>query len=439
MNTLAQIATFYQFQPQMLVAVLMIILLLFLSAMISGSETAFFSLSPSNVNSIKERKSRSDSAILKLLGTQDYLLATILIANNLINISIVLLSNNLIDELVTFSTPGWEFVIKTVIVTFVLLLFGEITPKIYSAYHPLKFARFISVPLLAAKHLMYPFSWMLIKSSNFVNERLARKRSAISIGELSSAIEITKDHSEEERQMLSGIVTFGDTEVVEIMKLRLDIVALDVTSDFDKVKECILESGFSRIPVYEDNLDNIKGILYVKDMTPFINQPNDFGWQARLRTAYFVPEHKKINDLLEEFQTNKVHIAIVVDEYGATQGLVSLEDIVEEIVGEISDESDVEEETAYRKLDARNYIFQGKIHIADFEKILELKDDALANLSVNSETLAGLMLELKHDFLKIGESVESNGIRFTVESLDGRRIEKVRVYIKELPEPISHN
>lgn len=430
MITLSNIVVLHPFQPQMVTLGLIIVLLLFISAMVSGSETAFFSLTPANMSSIKESTSRSDRSIVKLLGTQDHLLATILIVNNLVNISIVVLSNNLIDNIATFTSAGWEFVTKTVIVTFILLLFGEIMPKIYSAYNPLKFARFISTPVLGFKHLLKPVSWLLVNSSTFINEKFAREKSSISLGELSNAIEITKDHTEEERQMLSGIVSFGNREVAEIMKLRIDIISIDISADFDQVKERILESGFSRIPVYSDNIDKIEGILYVKDLTPFINQPKDFDWQSMLRSAYFVPEHKKIGDLLDEFQSDKVHIAIVVDEYGSTQGLVSLEDILEEIVGEIIDESDVEEEKSYIKIDSSNYIFEGKVHISDLERILELEPETLGGLSGGSETLAGLLLELKNDFLRLGETVSTKGINFTVEALDGRRIDKVRVRIK---------
>lgn len=407
-------------------------MLLFISAMVSGSETAFFSLSPADVNKIKEKATASDKAILKLLGMQDYLLGTILIANNLVNIAIVILANYTIDKIAYFDSTAWEFVIKVVVVTFMLLLFGEIIPKIYSAYHPLRFARFISVPLMGMKHLLKPVSYILIRSGNFINDKLSGKKPQISIDELSNAIEITKNHTEEEKQMLSGIVSFVNTEAAAIMKLRMDIVALDIASDFASVKKIIIESGFSRIPVYEDNIDNIKGILYVKDMTPFIGEADDFNWQQYLRTPYFVPENKKINDLMEEFQTAKVHIAIVVDEYGATQGLVSLEDIFEEIVGEISDESDTEEPTFYKKIDDYTYVFEGKTHLSDFIKVLDLNESSFDKMSTDVETIAGLMLELKHDFIRKGESVAHEGIRYTVLGLDGRRIDKVRVTILDI-------
>lgn len=428
---LAKILTFHEFHPQVLVSVLILVGLLFISAMISGSETAFFSLSPSHINQIKKRMASTDKAILKLLGMQDYLLATVLIANNLVNIAVILLANNIIDQLAAFDSMAWEFAIKVVVVTFILLLFGEIIPKIFSAYHPLRFARFISVPLLWTKHLLKPVSYILIRSGNFINERLAGKKPQISIDQLSNAIEITKNHTEEEKQMLSGIVSFVNTEATDIMKLRMDIVALDITSDFAAVKKVIIDSGFSRIPVYEENLDNIKGILYVKDMISFIGESDDFDWRQHLRTPYFVPEHKKINDLMEEFQADKVHMAIVVDEYGATQGLVSLEDILEEIVGEISDESDTEEPTFYKKIDDSTYVFEGKTHLADFEKVLNLTEDSFGKAAADVETIAGLMLELNHDFMQKGDSISYNDIKFTVIALDGRRIDKVRVTLLE--------
>lgn len=429
MLRLANILTFHEFDPIILVSAGILVVLLFLSAMISGSETAFFSLSPSDISHIKNRGTGSDKAILKLLGMQDYLLATILITNNLINIAIVILANNFIDKIAVFDSVAWEFAMKVIIVTFILLLFGEIIPKIFSAYHPLSFARFISKPVMGMKHLLKPVSFVLIRSGNFVNDRLAGKKPQISIDELSDAIEITKNHTEEEKQMLSGIVSFVNTEATDIMKLRMDIVALDITSDFTTVKKVIIDSGFSRIPVYEENIDDIKGILYVKDMISFIGEPDDFNWQKYLRTPYFVPEHKKINDLLEEFQAEKVHMAIVVDEYGATQGLVSLEDILEEIVGEISDESDAEEPTFYKKIDDNTYIFEGKTHLADFEKVLGLTEDSFGKAATDVETIAGLMLELKHDFMRKGDSTTYNGIKFTVIALDGRRIDKVRVTV----------
>lgn len=413
----------------MLFAILVV--LLFFSAIVSGSETAFFSLSPVNVNSIKKHNTRANNAIIKLLSMQDYLLATVLIANNLVNICIVILSNSIINKLVTFGgVPIWEFVVKVVAVTFLLLLFGEIMPKIFAAYNSLRFAKFVSIPLLALKSVFKPFSYILIHSSNHISETVAKKRDNISIDQLSNAIEITANQSDEEKQMLSGIVSFVNTEVEQIMKPRIDVVSLCMADDFEHVKQVIIVSGFSRIPVSDEDIDDIRGILYVKDLLPYIIEDKWFEWQKLLRKPYFVPEHKKINDLLGEFQTNKVHMAIVVDEYGSTQGLVSLEDILEEIVGEITDESDLPEPTSYVKIDNDNYIFDGKTHLADFEKVIGVQDDYFSDQRGDAETVAGLMLEVKRDFLRKDESVMARDVKLTVESLDVRRIDKVRVYIK---------
>lgn len=430
MNFLAAIVTLRPFEPEVVIYFVIVVVLLFCSAMMSGSETSLFSLSQTQLEKMRKRNSASDQAVFKILDRQDYLLATVLIANNLVNICIVILSNSIIDLLMTFNSTGWEFVVKTIIVTFILLLFGEIMPKIYAAYNPMGFARTVSRPLLAMIPVFRPFSWLLIRSSSKFNERASRRRGNISIDELSDAMEITRNQTAEERQMLSGIVSFVNTEAGEIMKLRMDIVGLDIEEDFSAVKRVIINSGYSRIPVYSENIDNIKGILYVKDMVPFIGEDNDFAWQRYLRKAYFVPEHKKINDLLNEFQTSQVHMAIVVDEYGATQGLVSLEDILEEIVGEITDESDREQPTFYERVNENTFIFEGKTHLVDLEKVLGFEEDYFDDIAGGCETLAGLMLELRRDFLKKGESVNAKGVTFTVTALDGRRIDKVKVVVK---------
>lgn len=414
-----------------------VVVLLFCSAMMSGSETALFSLSQTKLEAIRKRGSAADNAITKLLSQPEYLLATVLIANNLVNICIVILSNSAIDHLVVFGSTGWEFAIKTVVVTFVLLLFGEIIPKIYAAYNSLGFARMVAIPLLTVRSIFRPFSWLLVRSGSRLNERAAQRKANISIDELSNAMEITENQTEEERQMLSGIVSFVNTEAGEIMKLRPDIVALDMEDDFDTVKRVIISSGLSRIPVYAGNIDDIRGVLYVKDMLPFVGEASGFEWQRYLRKAYFVPEHKKINDLLGEFQNSQVHMAIVVDEYGATQGLVSLEDILEEIVGEITDESDIEDRSFYQKLDENTYLFDGKTHLVDLERVLGLSEDYFSDVDGGSETLAGLLLELRRDFLKKGESVSSKGVTFTVRALDGRRIDKVKVMVKPAAEPAA--
>ena len=419
--------TFNPFTLQDSVILLIVILLLGVSASVSASETAFFSLSPRDVIRLKNSPDRRSNAILRLLSADEYLLATILVVNNLVNICIVILSNGLIDSLVGFAgAAGLEFVVKMVIVTFLLLLFGEIMPKILASYHPVRIARMMAVPLLLLKALFRPVSFLLIRSGGYINRSVTRKRENISIDELSNAIEMTSGQSAEEKRMLSEIVDFVHTEVVEIMKPRLDIVSLDIEADFDRVRETIVSSGFSRIPVYEESIDHIKGVLYVKDMLSYVSHERDFEWQNLIRKPYFVPEHKKINDLLADFQNQKIHMAIVVDEYGSTQGLVSLEDIVEEVVGEISDESD-KDEVFYTRLDKDTYLFDGKTHIGDFERIVEIAEGTFADVKGRAETLAGLMLELKCDFLKKGDTVTAHGVRFTVEEIEGHRIDKIKV------------
>lgn len=362
--------------------------LLLVSALVSGSETAFFSLSGNDVRKIRRHDTPVCRRMLNLLGKADLLLATILVVNNLVNIGIVILSSEIIDSLFTF-------------------------------------ARFAARPLLVLRWIFYPLSYVLVRTGNRISERAAHHQE-ISIGELADAIDMTRTASKEEHGMLSGIVSFVNTEVQEIMKPRVDITAVAITDSYEQVKQTIIRSGFSRIPVYEGDLDNIKGTLYVKDLLSHIDRGDEFGWQQLIRRPYFVPEHKKINDLLADFQNQKIHMAIVVDEYGSTQGLVSLEDIVEEVVGEISDESD-KDEVFYTRLDKDTYLFDGKTHIGDFERIVEIAEGTFADVKGRAETLAGLMLELKCDFLKKGDTVTAHDVRFTVEEIEGHRIDKIKV------------
>lgn len=397
--------------------------LLMVSALVSGAETSFFSLSHNDVRRIRERRSASSEGVFKLLGNVELLLATILVVNNLVNICIVILTSNVIDA--TFTFLRFEFLFKSVLVTFLLLLFGEILPKVFAQTVPVRFACFAARPLLVLRWIFYPLSYILVRTSSRISEKAAH-RSELSLDELADAVDMTQSSSPEEHEMLSGIVNFANTEVQEIMKPRVDITAIEITEGYEHVKRVIIESGFSRIPVYEDEVDNIRGTLYVKDLLPYINHGDDFAWQRLIRKAYFVPEHKKINDLLAEFQSNKVHMAIVVDEYGSTLGLVSLEDIIEEIVGEISDESDTVE-CFYTRLDAKNYLFDGKTHIGDFERVLELEEDLFSDVKGEAETLAGLMLELKRDFPRKGDSFTTHDIRFTVQEVEGHRIDKILV------------
>lgn len=403
------------------------ILLLMISALVSGSEVAFFSLSPSELQRMREKPDARDSQILALLADVDKLLATILVTNNLVNICIVIISSNIMDRLFVFNR--FEFLFKTVLVTFLLLLFGEILPKVLSQGNPRGFARMVVYLVKFFGWITSPMSYVLVRTCGRIS-RFATRNAEISMEELADAVDLAKGsaQSQQEHQMLEGIVNFVNTEVEEIMRPRIDIVALEITDTFEQVKRTIIESGYSRIPIYDEDLDNIKGALYVKDLLPHINSGDEFGWQQLIRKIYFVPKHKKIDDLLRDFQENKIHVAIVVDEYGATQGLVSLEDILEEVVGEISDESDVEE-SFYERLNANTYIFDGKTHIVDFERVVDLGEDIFADVQGRAETLAGLMLELRRDLLKKGDMVEAHNIRFTVSKMDGRRVDKIKVVV----------
>ena len=403
------------------------VLLLCMSALASGSEVALFSLTPRQKSEMEESGDSRDEAILSLLKNVDELLATILVANNLVNIGIVILTSNIIDALFLFNSAPLEFVVKSVLVTFLLLLFGEILPKVLSQSNPHSFARYVVYPIKVFRWICYPLSYVLVRTGGRLS-RMATRPEDISMEQLADAVDLAKGASREEHKMLSGIINFVNTEVEEIMRPRIDITALDIKASFEQVKKTIIESGYSRIPVYDEDLDNIKGALYVKDLLPYINNGNEWGWQQLLRKIYFIPKHKKIDDLLRDFQENKIHIAIVVDEYGATQGLVSLEDVLEEVVGEISDESDVDE-SFYERVNANTYIFDGKTHIGDFERVLELDEDCMQDVQGRAETLAGLMLELKRDLLKKGDMVETHNIRFTVHQMDAHRVDKIKVVI----------
>ena len=406
---------------------LMLVLLLCVSAFVSGSETAFFSLTSSQIREMKESRQQSSETIIHLLTHSDLLLATILICNNLVNICITILSARLVDLMFVFQSATWTFIFKTVCVTFLLLLFGEILPKVLANSNPLRFARFAASPLSVLNTIIRPLSSILVRTGGSISNRFEAKRDNLSIDELSNAIDLAStDQTQEERKMLSGIVNFVNTDVAEIMKPRIDIVAVEISDSYSAVKEQIIKSGYSRIPVYEESADNIKGVLYVKDLIPYIHNDDSFEWVSLLRQPYYIPAHKKINDLLEEFQSTKVHLAIVVDEYGSTLGLVSLEDILEEIVGEISDEMD-NVETFYTKLADGSYIFEGKTHIGDFERVMTLPEDTLSEVKGEAETLAGLMLEIKRELLKKGDSVTTHGLRLTVTAVDGRRVDKIKV------------
>lgn len=404
------------------------IILLILSGLASGSEVAFFSLTRADIDELESRQDAASQRVIELLSNPDRLLATILVANNMVNICLVIISTQIVDKLFVFAGVG-DFIFKTVIITFLLLLFGEIMPKVFSQGNPVKISRLFSAPLKFLRWVLYPLAFILIRTSSRVS-RLASKGAEISIEELADAVDLTDTGSEEEQKMLSGIISFGQTEVVEIMHSRVDITGIEYETTFNEVRKIIVETGYSRIPVYGDDLDDVRGVLYVKDLLPHITKGDDFEWQALLRKPYFVPEHMMIDDLLKKFQKKKIHIAIVVDEYGATQGLISLEDILEEVVGEITDESDDDEDRLYEKIGENTYIFDAKIHIGEFIRAIGYSEDAFTDVEGHAETLAGLMMELKRDLPRRGDELQSHGVKFFIATMDGRRVDKVKVEVK---------
>ena len=380
-----------------IIAIVLAGLLLLVSGFASASEIAFFSLSPSDLNAIDEKKHPSDEKISKLLDDTERLLATILITNNFVNVTIIMLCNFFFMSVFEFHSPIAEFLILTVILTFLLLLFGEIMPKIYSAQKTLAFCRFSAPGIWMFRSLFYPVASILVRSTSFLNKHFARKNHNISVDELSHALELTdKAELKEENNILEGIIRFGGETAKEVMTSRLDVVDLDIRTPFKDVLQCIIENAYSRIPIYSENRDNIKGILYIKDLLPHLNKV-DFRWQSLIRPAYFVPETKMIDDLLRDFQANKIHIAIVVDEFGGTSGIVTMEDIIEEIVGEIHDEYDDEERT-YAVLNDHTWVFEAKTQLTDFYKITKVDEEVFDEVAGDSDTLAGLLLELKGEF-----------------------------------------
>lgn len=407
---------------------LVLIVMLLISSLVSGSESAYFSLSPADQKSLENSDRKANSIVLDLLEKPEELLASVLIANNFVNIAIVILSTYLTNAVIDFSeAPVFGFIFQVVIITFVLLLFGEIVPKILATSKSLSFARFMAFPLLFLTKLFRPLNYLLVTSTAQVSRRFTPRRN-LSIDELSDALEITSGQHPEEKKILRGIVTFGHTEVREIMKPRLDVVAVELSTGLNKLKSVVVESGYSRIPVFEQSFDEIKGVLYVKDLLPFIDQPDSFNWQKLLREPYFVPESKKINTLLSEFQANRIHLAIVVDEYGGTCGIVSLEDILEEIVGEISDESD-EEVTLYSRIDDNNFLFEGKILINDFSRVMNVDDSIFDDVRGEAETLAGVILEIMGHLPQKNDVINHRFFRFTIDSVDNKRIKRVKVTI----------
>ncbi len=417
------------------IGIIVMIFLLFCSAMISGSEIAFFSLKQSQLKKIQIKKTKTSVLIFKLLNAPKRLLATILISNNFVNVAIVILSTYITSELFNINDfPIIAFVIQVIVITSLILFFGEILPKIYANQNTEKFADFMVRPLVFLIKFFHPISSLLMRSTSVIDKKISKKKSNLSMKELSEAIDITADEetSEEETKILKGIVRFGDIEVREIMKARTDVTAVNSETKFNELLKLIKESGFSRIPVFKENFDQIIGILYIKDLLTHIGKNNDFDWNFLVRPAFFVPENKKINNLLKEIQEKKIHLAIVVDEYGGTSGIVTLEDVLEEIVGDISDEFDsIDDEKLFSKIDNNNYIFEGKITLIDLCKILKLDDSIFDEVKGDSDTLAGLILELEGKIPAKEEKIEFGIFTFNILAADKRRIKKIKLTIND--------
>ena len=414
--------------PSILVSILLAFFLILLSGFASASEIAFFSLSPTDLEAMDPDKSPLDMLVQKLRDDSERTLATILITNNLVNVTIIMLCNYILINLLTFSAEWLQFLCVTILLTFLLLLFGEIIPKVYGSTNPLAFCRKAVKGVMFFRKVFWPIETILLKSA-FAEKVLQKENRQLSIDDLEQALELTdKSDIKDEQSMLQGIIRFGDETAKEVMTSRQDIIDLDIRCSYEDVLKCIVDNNYSRIPVYQDNKDNIRGVLYIKDLLPHLSKPANFRWQSLIRPPYFVPETKKIDDLLREFQENKVHIAIVVDEFGGTSGIVTLEDILEEIVGEINDEYD-EEEHNYTKLDANSYIFEGKTLLNDFTKILNLPDDEFDDVEGDADSLAGLLLEIKGDFPAVHEILKYKRYTFEVLEIDERRISKVKVII----------
>lgn len=433
MDYLQQILSEVQFlQPTtgVIVSGVLACLLLVLSGYASGSEIAFFSLTPNDLNELDEEKNSRDRQIMQLREDSERTLATILITNNLVNVTIIMLCNYFFVHTVDFGEAYWlQFLMITVLLTFILLLFGEIMPKVFAGQHALAFCRFSAGGILRLSKLFQPLSSILMQSGILAEKVVQKENHILSVDDLEQALELTDENElKDEKNMLEGIVRFGDETAKEVMTSRQDVVDLDFSSSFSDVLKCIVENNYSRIPVYQGSIDNIRGILYIKDLLPYLSKPSNFRWQSLVRPPYFVPETKMIDDLLREFQENKVHIAIVVDEFGGTSGIITLEDILEEIVGEINDEYD-EEEKNYTRINANTYVFEGKTSLSDFFKILDLDDETFEEVEGEADSLAGLLLEIKGDFPELHEHIDYKNFTFEVTELDDHRIAKIKVVI----------
>lgn len=424
-----------EFNGGLIFGLLLVIVLFLLSALVSAAETAFFSLKTTQLKDMRINDNEEDDLVAKLLQNPKKLLATIVISNNFVNISVILLSTYLISAFFNVEAhPVLAFILQVVLLTLLLFFFGEVLPKVYATGNPMKVAVFMARPIHILQKLWNPLSSLLIRSTTFVDRSIARKGMNISLSELEEAIDITtnEDTPEDEKKILKGIVNFTEVEVKEIMKPRVHITAVENSLRFDEMMKHVLDAGYSRIPVFEDNLDKVVGVLYIKDLLPLIGSTEEINWLKLLRPAFFVPENKKLSDLLEEFQKKKIHLAVVVDEYGGTCGIITLEDIIEEIVGEINDEFDLDSENLnYSKLDDHNYIFPGEAPLTDVCRLMDIDDESFDEVKGDSGTLAGLILELAGKIPEQNEKIVFSRFLFRIESADKRRIKKVKVSLSD--------
>ena len=425
------IAIFQNLDTNLLFGFIGIFILLFISALLSGAEVAFFSLSTKDLDEVSKDDLSKGNLIISLLEKPKKLLATLLVANNFINIGVVILFSYIGSDLFSsVSSPLIKFILEVIVVTFLILLFGEVLPKVYANRNNLKFAKFIAQPLYILDKLLSPISLPMRAITIFLHEKLGKQKSNFSVDQLSQALELTSSEgtSQGEQKILEGIVSFGNTDTKQVMSPRIDIFAIEINETFGKLLPKIIDKGYSRIPVYNDNIDQIEGVLFVKDLIPHIDN-KDFDWKTLLRAPFFVPENKKLDDLLKDFQSMKNHLAIVVDEYGGTSGLVSLEDVIEEIVGDISDEFD-DDDLSFSQIDAKNYLFEGKINLKDFYRIIDVDEMLFEDRKGEAETLAGFLLEIHGNFPKKGHKLTFGNCSFLIETVDKKRIKQIKVTIE---------
>ena len=433
MATPILLSAFYTgFTVNAVIGLVVLCLLLVASALISSSETSFFSLKPADIEDLESRTDSKSLTVLKLRENPKMLLATILIGNNFVNVTITLLATYIVSEMFDMvNHPVAAFVMEVIVITSLVLIIGEITPKVLAAKRPVKFARFMARPLQVLMAMFSPLSKLLVNSTSFMDKHLEKKKADISTDDLSAAVDIATEASTplEEKNMLKGIATFTEKEVSSVMKPRIDIVAVEQSVPFREMLESVIQSGFSRIPVYEESLDKVSGILYVKDLLPYLDAQT-FEWRMLLRPAFFVPENRKINDLFQDFREKKIHIAIVVDEYGGTSGLITMEDVIEEIVGEINDEFDnVKQEQHYTKIDDSTYLFKAQTSIVDFCKVFNLDEDYFEEQQGEADTLAGLVLEIEGRIPEVGFSFNVEKFNFEITDADSRKIIQIKVKV----------